>query len=151
MKTLQKYFSLLGTILGFILPLLLGYIAGFNKPSFSSYYFSDARLLFIVSLTIISISFVTLSKTWIIPCISLITLTYFNSRDYHEIHNIAAGIFFISSTYLISTNKRFKTIGFLILLSAPILFFSIYYFELISVLLISIYHLFYLKLIFYKK
>jgi hypothetical protein len=151
MKPLRKYFSLLGTILGLLLPLFLGLIAGFDKPSFSSYYFSDAKLFFIISLTIISLSFVTLSKTWFIPCISLLILTYFNCHDYSEIHQFAAHIFFASSTYLILRDKRFRWIGFLILLTTPIVFFSIYYFELISVLLISIFHLFYMRLIFNTK
>ena len=151
MKPLQKYFSLLGTLLGLFLPLFLGLIAGFDKPSFSSYYLTDAKLFFIVSLTIISLSFVTLSKTWFIPCISLLVLTYFNCHDYNEIHQFAAHLFFASSTYLILKDKRFRGFGFLILLATPIVFFSIYYFELISVLLISIFHLFYMRLILKTK
>ena len=151
MKPLQKYFSLLGTLLGLFLPLFLGFIAGFDKPSFSSYYFSEAKLFFIISLTIISISFITLSKTWFIPCISLLILTYFNCHDFSVIHQFAAHLFFASSIYLILKDKRFKSIGILILLATPIVFFSIYYFELISVLLISIFHLFYIRLILKTK
>jgi hypothetical protein len=102
-------------------------------------------------LTIISISFVTLSKTWFIPCISLLILTYFNCHDFSVIHQFAAHLFFDSSIYLILKDKRFKSIGILILLATPIVFFSIYYFELISVLLISIFHLFYIRLILKTK
>jgi hypothetical protein len=102
-------------------------------------------------LTIISISFVTLSKTWFIPCISLLILTYFNCHDFSVIHQFASHLFFASSIYLILKDKRFKSIGILILLATPIVFFSIYYFELISVLLISIFHLFYIRLILKTK
>jgi hypothetical protein len=78
MRPLQKYFSLLGTLLGFFLPLILGMVAGFDEQSFSRYYFTEAKLIFTISLTIISFSFITLNKKWIIPAISLLTLTYFN-------------------------------------------------------------------------
>jgi len=151
MKPFQKYFSLLGTLLGIFLPLFLGLIGGFNKSSFSEYYFTDAKLFFIVSLTLISFSFISLSKTWFVPAISLLVLTYFNHQTYSEIHQFAAHIFFASSIYLILRDKRFRGIGYLMLLTTPIVFFSIYYFELISVLLISIFHLFYMRLIFKTK
>jgi hypothetical protein len=148
MKPIQKYFSLFGTLLGLFLPLLLGLIAGFNEKSFSRYYFTDAKIVFIIALTLISFSFVTLNKKWIIPAISLLTLTYFNCTDFALIHNLSAFVFFTHSTYLMITDKRFSWLGKLILFLLPLLIFSIYYFELVSVLIITIFHMLYLKLIF---
>jgi hypothetical protein len=46
------------------------------------------------------------------------------------------------------TDKRYSWIGKLVVGSLPLLIFSIYYFELVSVLLITIFHMLYLKLIF---
>jgi len=146
MKTLLRSFSIIGNILGFLLPILLGLIGGFNEKSFSRYYFTDAKLVFIVSLTIIAISFVTINRKWIVPSISLLLITYFNCTDYALIHNLSALIFFVHSTFLIHTDKRFKWISYCILASLPLLIFSIYYFELVSVLLISYFHFQYLRL-----
>ena len=148
MRPLLKYFSLLGTLLGFFLPLILGAVAGFDEQSFSRYYFTEAKLIFTTSLTIISFSFIALNKKWIIPAISLLTLTYFNCTDFDWIHNISAFIFFANSVYLMITDKRYSWIGKLVVGSLPLLIFSIYYFELVSVLLITIFHMLYLKLIF---
>lgn len=151
MKPFRKYFSLLGALLGIFLPLFLGLIGGFDRSSFSEYYFTDAKLFFIVSLTIISFSFFSLSKTWFVPAISLLVLTYFDYHNYNAIHQFASHIFFASSIYLTLRDKRFRVLGYLMLLTIPILSFSIYYFELISVLLISIFHLFYMRLILKTK
>ena len=146
MKTLLRVFSTIGNILGFLLPILLGVFGGFDEKSFSRYYFTDAKLVFIVSLTIIAISFVTINRKWIIPSITLLLLTYFNCTDFALIHNLSAFVFFAHSIFLIYTDKRFKWISYCILGSLPLLILSIYHFELVSVLLISYFHFQYLRL-----
>jgi len=146
MKPLLRVFSTIGNILGFLLPILLGIFGGFNEESFSRYYFTDAKLVFIVSLTIIAISFVTINRKWTVPSITLLLLTYFNCTDFALIHNLSAFIFFTHSIFLIYKDKRFKWISYCIFASIPILIFSIYYFELVSVLLISYFHFQYLRL-----
>ena len=151
MKPLQKYFSLLGTLLGLFLPLFLGFIAGFDQSSFSKYYFTNAKYIYLVSLTIISISFIALNKKWFIPSLSLMILTHFNCRDYEVIHNVSAFVFFVSSLMLIVNDKRYNYIGRYILTAIPLLFFSIYWFELVCVLLITIFHILYLNIILKKK
>ena len=146
MKPLLRVFSIIGNILGFLLPILLGIFGGFNEESFSRYYFTDAKLVFILSLTIIAISFVTINRKWTVPSITLLLLTYFNCTDFALIHNLSAFVFFTHSIFLIYKDKRFKWISYCILGSLPILIFSIYYFELVSVLLISYFHFQYLRL-----
>jgi len=148
MKTLLKYFTLIGIITGLFLPLILWLITGEKKDSFSEYYFTEAKTVFLVSLTIISITFIIHSKKWFIPGIFLLGLTYFNCRDYGLIHNFFAYVFFTYSTILIVRDKRYYKIGYLIIISTPVVLTSIYYFELISVCLITIFHIKYLKLMF---
>lgn len=151
MKTLQKCISLLGTSLGLFLPFILGLLGGFDQKAFSMYFFTDAKLFFVLSLTLISISFISFSKKWFIPSLSLLILTYFNCCDFPQIHIISTYVFFISSFVLIYLDKRFGFIGKLMLFSLPFYFYSIYLFELIAVLFISIFHLLYLRLLFKKE
>lgn len=151
MKFLLKFFTLLGTVLGFFLPIILGIIGGFDQKSFSEYYFTEAKFAFVFCLTIISFSFITFSTKWSVPAIFLIILTYFNSHDYRIIHNVSAYIFFLSSVVLMIRDKRYSYLGYLVIGFTPLVFHSIYYFELISVLLISIFHFLYTKLLLTKK
>ena len=151
MKSLQKCLTLLGTSLGLFLPLILGFIGGFDQKAFSMYYFTDAKLFFVFSLTLISLSFVSLNRKWFIPSLSLLVLTYFNCVDFYKIHVISTYIFFISSFVLMYQDKRFGFIGKLMVFSLPFYFYSIYVFELVAVMFITIFHLLYLRLLFKKE
>lgn len=143
---IRKYIQYTGIFLGLILPLILGMIAGFEYDSYSEYYFSDAKYVFIVFLSFISISFMTMGRKWIISGISLLLLVYFNHLDYYYFHYIMAGLFFLNSAIMITIDKRFGLIGIVMFFLSPILFISFYYFELIQVLMISLFHLLYLNL-----
>ena len=151
MKSLQKCLTLLGTLLGLFLPLILGFIGGFDQEAFSMYYFTDAKLFFVFSLTLISLSFVSLNRKWFIPSLSLLVLTYFNCIDFYQIHVRSTYIFFISSFVLMYQDKRFGFIGKLMIFSLPFYFYSIYVFELVAVMFITIFHLLYLRLLFKKE
>jgi hypothetical protein len=88
----------------------------------------------------------TMGRKWILSGLSLLLLVYFNHLDYYYFHHIMAGIFFLNSAIVITIDKRFGLIGIVMFFLSPILFISFYYFELIQVLMISLFHLLYLNL-----
>lgn len=140
---IKKVFEYFSIFLGFILPIILGLVGGFDQPSYSHYYFTDAKLIFITFLSLISLTFISLGGKWLISGISLFFLTYVNHIDYTIIHYVFATIFFGNTIRIVITDKRYKIMGFLMVFFVPMLFLSIYMFELIEVLLISFYHFLY--------
>jgi hypothetical protein len=145
-ESVRKFIQYTGIFLGLLLPLILGMISGFEYESYSEYYFSEAKIFFIGFLTFISLSFITMGRKWIISGISLLMLVYFNHLDYYYFHYVMAGIFFLNSAIIITIDKRFGLIGLVMFFLSPTLFISFYYFELIQVLMISLFHLLYLNL-----
>jgi len=57
-----------------------------------------------------------------------------------------AAVFFLNSMFVITTDKRFKIIGIVMIFLSPMVFVSLYFFELVQVLLICLFHLLYLNL-----
>ena len=146
MELVRKYIQYFGIFLGLILPIILGMISGFEYESYSEYFFSDAKYVFIVFLSFISMSFMTMGKKWVLSGISLLLLVYFNHLDYYYFHYLMAGIFFLNSAIVITIDKRFGLLGIVMFFLSPVLFISFYFFELIQVLMISLLHLLYLNL-----
>lgn len=146
MTLVNKIVQYVGICLGMLLPLILGLVSGFNHNSYSEYYFTDSKYIFISFLTFIGLTFLTMGKKWFLSGISLILLSYFNYIDYKIFHYLMAAVFFINSMVVITTDKRFKIIGIVMIFLSPIVFVNLYFFELIEVLLISLFHLLYLNL-----
>jgi hypothetical protein len=143
---IKKIIQYTGIFLGLMLPLVLGMVAGFEYDSYSEYYFSEAKYIFIIFLSFISISFITMGKKWMISGISLFFLVYFNHLDYYYFHYLMASLFFLNAAIVITMDKRFGLIGIVMFFLSPLLFVSFYYFELVQVLMVSLFHLLYLNL-----
>jgi len=139
-KILQ-YSSILA---GLFLPLLLVLVGGREPKSFSQYYFTPAAPLFVFFLLWISLgmmSVLTLSSVFRGGCLILVAV--FDCHMYRVIHNLSAILFFLFSLSHILHSKRYRVIGYFMIGFSPICVFSLYYGELVQVLLISVYHFLY--------
>lgn len=125
-------------LIGMITPGIMLYWLG-PKPSISEYFESPAQFLFLLVNAGTSFYFVTTNK-WLLPGIFLLLLSCFSIKYYPQIHNITAILFFISSVISILRSNRYKSIGYIILCITPILYFSLFWYEYISIILICIFH-----------
>jgi len=123
-------------------PLLYGIL-----PSYSSYYvFGGIYFTLATSLMAWSL-WMHRDIKWSVPAYALVGVALFDCVDYWMLHNIVAIIFFLSSTYLMKTDKRFDWIGdisvtWYILLVMP---GGVFWFEVIQAVLISWFHWSYVK------
>jgi len=74
MNFFNKIIQYVGILLGMLLPFMLGLVSGFNHKSYSEYYFTDSKYIFISFLTFIGITFLTMGNKWLLSGISLILL-----------------------------------------------------------------------------
>ena len=139
-KKYDFYIKLLVIITSIIQPFILMSICG-ELWSISSYWKTPLQPLFIFVNAATSYYFFSTDK-WLIPSIFLLLLTAFSIELYPTIHNVFAGLFFLSCTYPLFTLKRFRFFGIiypmsiLIFLSLGMLWFEIY-----CVLILGSYHL----------
>lgn len=81
---------------------------------------------------------------WKIPAGLLIIIASFNVADWPIIHNIAAVLFFMVSTWIMITDKRFRIFGILSLVAYPLLFTeveeSLFLFEVMQIPILASYH-----------
>lgn len=122
------------------LPLILGI-----ENSYSDFHTLEP-VLFPIATILVSLG-LWLHKgiKWKIPAFLLIIVACFNVVDWPQIHNIAAVLFFISSTWIMHRDKRFKLFGILSILMYPLLWLnvekSLFIFEAIQIPLLAAYHL----------
>lgn len=81
---------------------------------------------------------------WKIPAGLLIIIASFNVADWPIIHNIAAVLFFMVSTWIMITDKRFRIFGILSIVAYPLLFTeveeSLFLFEVMQIPILASYH-----------
>jgi hypothetical protein len=121
------------------LPLFLGI-----EDSYSDYHVVEPVLF---PLATIGVSFgLWMHKEiqWKISAVLLIIIALFNVADWPVIHNTAAILFFINSTYIMVKDKRFKIFGILSLLIYPLLLINsnyyLFLFEVFQIPILASYH-----------
>ena len=122
-----------------LLPLFLGI-----EDSYSDYHVVEPVLF---PLATIGVSFgLWMHKEiqWKISAVLLIIIALFNVADWPVIHNTAAILFFINSTYIMVKDKRFKIFGILSLLIYPLLLINsnyyLFLFEVFQIPILALYH-----------
>ncbi len=126
-----------------LFPILL-WIAGGSEPnSYSEYYYTNAMPLFVLTLLLVSFQMLTTPK-WFIPGILLLVVIFFPCKEYTEIHNFAAIVFYIASSIIICKDKRLYYIGYAMVLASPLYFLSLYFVEVVETTLLAIFHIRYI-------
>ncbi len=127
-------------IISIIQPFILIATQGIHW-SISSYWMTPMQPLFIIVNAGTSYYFLHNEK-WQIPGIFLLLLTAFSVEQWKLIHNIFAGLFFISCLYPMLHLKRFRFLSLLYLLSIPLFpVVGMLIFEIYCVMILGIYHL----------
>lgn len=123
-------------------PLLYGIL-----PSYSSYYIFGGIYFTLATSIIAWALWMHRDIKWSVPAYALIGVALFNYIDYIMLHHILAIIFFVSSTYLMRTDKRFDWLGDISVTWYILLIFpnGIFWFEAIQAVLISVFHLSYVR------
>tara|TARA_Y100000385_G_scaffold30523_1_gene28812 strand:+ start:267 stop:734 length:468 start_codon:yes stop_codon:yes gene_type:complete len=123
------------------LPLALGI-----EDSYSDYHSIKPIIFPIITIGVSFGLWLHRGTEWKIPAFLLIVVACFNNDDWNVVHNTAAILFFISSTYIMVKDKRFKIFGIISLLVYPFLLIKIperlFLFELIQIPILATYHLF---------
>ena len=146
-KKYDFYIKLFVIILSIIQPFILLSICG-QLWSISSYWRTPLQPMFIIINAATSYFFFSTDK-WLVPSILLLLLTAFSLDLYPTIHNIIAGLFFLSCSYPLMTLKRFQFFGILYYMSIFVLLYSgMLWFEIYCVLILGSYHL---TLLLYKR
>jgi len=122
------------------LPMIFGI-----QMSYSSYH-GNASAWFPLATIIVSLGlWLHRSREWELPAMALITVSCFNCFDWPMIHNIAAMIFFISSTWIMIRDKRYGAWGKISLVCYTLLLLmkdgGLFWFEMIQIILIATYHM----------
>lgn len=139
-KKYEFYIKLIVIILSIIQPFILLSICG-ELWSISSYWKTPLQPMFIIINAATSYFFFSTDK-WLVPSIFLLLLTAFSTELYPTIHNVLAGLFFLSCTYPLLTLKRFHFFGFLYVMSIFVFMLSgMLWFEIYCVLILGSYHL----------
>lgn len=132
--------STYGVFFALIMPILYGI-----ENSYSSYYLHDPLLLG-TSLSLLGIGlWLHRNHKWTLPAIALVIVAIFDMRN-PEIHNTFAFIFFLSSSWVIFLDDRFKRLGWYSLLTYSLLVIEntgIFWFEFVQIIMISCYHIAY--------
>lgn len=130
-------YALLYTI---CLPLLLGI-----ENSYSDYHNLIPIVFPIITIGVSLGLWLHRNHKWKLPAFLLVIIACFNNNDWGFIHNTAAILFFILSTYNMIGDKRFRFFGILSLIAYPLLFLkseeSLFIFEAVQIPILSTYHL----------
>ena len=125
-------------LIGMITPGIMLFWIG-PKTSISEYFESPAQFLFLLVNAGTAYYFVNTNK-WLYPGIFLMLLSCFSVEYYPEVHNITAILFFMTSISSIIRSNRYKFIGYIILSITPILYYSLFWYEYLTIFLICIFH-----------
>lgn len=121
------------------LPLMLGI-----EDSYSDYHELNPIIFPLATIGVSLGLWLHRSIEWKIPAALLIIIASFNVADWPTIHNIAAILFFIASTWIMVTDKRFRIFGILSLVTYPLLFTkveeSLFLFEVMQIPILALYH-----------
>jgi len=122
------------------LPLILGI-----ENSYSDYHAIEPVVFPIVTIGVSFGLWLHRSYKWKLSALLLIIIACFNNEDWTVVHNTAAILFFILSTYIMINDKRFKMFGIISIIAYPLLFLNteqnLFLFEAIQIPILSTYHL----------
>ena len=122
------------------LPLILGV-----EDSYSDYHNLKPIIFPIVTIGVSLGLWLHRSREWKLAALLLIIIACFNNEDWTAVHNTAAILFFILSTYIMINDKRFKMFGIISIIAYPLLFLNteqnLFLFEAIQIPILSTYHL----------
>lgn len=136
--------SYIGCIVAILLPILLYFFDGSVRKSLSQYVSNpETYWIFKVSLAIISMAFLTKVK-YIPATILLWLILLLDCTLYPLSHNISAGLFFIFMTFMMLLEKSFKLV-IVMFFCLIILIYSLFWFEICGIILISLHQLKMLK------
>ena len=113
--------------------------------SYSSYY-AIAPTGFALTTLLVSLGlWLHRSKEWEMPAMALMVVAAFNCFTWPMIHNTAAMVFFISSTWIMMQDKRYGYWGRMSLMWYALLLITkdggLFWFEVIQIQLIATYHM----------
>ena len=150
-KKIQVKFAIFTSILAYLLPIILFYAGGGLQESISSYYYTDASIVYHIILITIALGFFTGADKYKIAGV-LLLLVVFVSLEYRWYHNIIAFSFFVYTTIIIFLDKRFYLLSIPMILSLfAVNLVGLYTYEIISIYCIAtfnmLYGLRYLKII----
>jgi len=123
-------------------PLIYGIL-----PAYSNYYIFGGIYFTLATSMMAWAMYLHRDIKWSVPAYALVGVALFDYIDYWMLHNIFAFIFFLSSTYLMKTDKRFDWLGdisvtWYVLLVIP---GGVFWFEAIQAVLISWFHWSYVR------
>jgi hypothetical protein len=127
-------------IISCLMPIVLLITTGTKLPSLSEYFYTPMGPFFVSVLTLTCYLMFTMPK-WIPSAILLGVVIMFPNHEFGMIHNISAVMFFIMSALVILSEKRFRIIGWIMIMLSPISLIDLFSVELIMIILISVYHL----------
>ena len=145
-SNLRLYFRMLICVIGMLFPLFLSLSGGNDVNSFSQYYYTPAKPVFVYLCAIMALNMLGTNK-WEPCAILMLIVAIFPCNEYMTLHNFAAILFFIWSTVIMCQDKRLNRLGYLMILVAPAYLYSLYLGEVLQIFLISLFHFRYLKLI----
>lgn len=127
-------------IYGIALPVLFG-----QQLSYSSYH-ANAPEWFPIATFLVSLGlWLHRSREWELPGLALMVVAAFNCFTWPMIHNTAAMVFFISSTWIMIRDKRYGMWGRMSLMWYAVLLMTedagLFWFEVIQIQLIATYHM----------
>lgn len=109
-------------IFAFLSPLICLIFQGY-KPSLSSYWGTDMQPIFIIANATTSFYLYQI-KNWELPSFTLLLLTAFSFDIFPLLHNILAGIFFITIIYPLYKSNQYKWALWIYIVSMCMLPFS---------------------------
>jgi hypothetical protein len=123
-------------------PLLYGIL-----PSYSSYYILGGIYFTLATSMMAWAMYLHSDIKWSVPAYALVGVALFNCIESWTLHNIFAIIFFLSSTYLMWADKRFDWLGDISIIWYVLLIFpgGVFWFEAIQAVLISWFHMKYVR------
>lgn len=121
------------------LPLILGI-----EDSYSDYHQLKPILFPLLTIGVSLGLWLHRSIEWKIPAFLLIIIASFSVANYPTIHNISAILFFMSSTWIMLFDKRFKIFGIISAILYPTIFIdaeqNLFLFEVLQIPILSLYH-----------
>ena len=127
----------------------IGFAVGFPiayglKESYSQYFEVDP-VIFCCTLVLLSVGlFMHKNPRWLVPACSLMLVAAFDMFSMPIIHYTAAFIFFIFSSVAMYDDKRIGGFGRTSFALYPLLIFDLIYFEFVQVILLCLFHIFYI-------
>lgn len=134
---------LISALLGIIFPLLLYFIGNGFVDSFSTYHLTEAKWYLFGFLMVMSLGFFLGQDRYKISGLLLVSIAFINI-EYGMLHNILAILFFLYTSVLMLSDKRFYFLSLPIFFSAvTIPFQGLYMFEFIGLWCISVFNILY--------